>query len=92
MLGSKRGCMKEVSTKDSTKYGFLCLGLAVWFTSIASVAWLMLWTLSGEPWSSFLAVVGPMALIAAKLDRKTDLDTGRIHLKPAPSVRALSAS
>jgi hypothetical protein len=40
--------------------------LAVWITAVAASAWLMLWLLSGEPWGSFLAIVAPMALFAAR--------------------------
>lgn len=55
----------ESRTRGSADEGSIYLGLALWISAAPMLAWLMLWFLSGEFLVSLLAVVGPLALLAA---------------------------
>jgi hypothetical protein len=57
----------ENRTRGSSNEGVIDLGLALWLSAAPMLAWLMLWFLSGDFLVSLLAVVAPLALLAAPL-------------------------
>jgi hypothetical protein len=57
----------ENRTRGSANEGVIYLGLALWLSAAPMLAWLMLWFLSGDFLVSLLAVVAPLALLAAPL-------------------------
>lgn len=57
----------ENRTRGSSNEGVIYLGLALWLSAAPMLAWLMLWFLSGDFLVSLLAVVAPLALLAAPL-------------------------
>ena len=59
--------LMERRTRSSADEGVIYLGLALWLSAAPMLAWLMLWFLSGDFLVSLLAVVAPLALLAAPL-------------------------